>query len=222
MGGAIGLSGTNWSLDHKLGGGTLRTFQLGLYGRQDFGSAYVTAALAYGNFSVATDRSAGSDSLTANYGGWGLSGRAEAGYRLAANRIGLTPYAAVTVQNYFSPSYREVGGGYALNFASQSTADTTTELGLRLDAPIGDATLRMRAAWLRDHFTAATMNGSFADLAGSAFTVTGASRASDAALLLAGIDWRLASKLNLTTSLNGVLSSSQTSYGGMAKLRLSF
>jgi hypothetical protein len=57
MGGiTLGGAGTNWSLSQGLGSGNSDTFQIGLYGRTKFGSAYLMGALAFTNHWMTTDR----------------------------------------------------------------------------------------------------------------------------------------------------------------------
>ncbi|WP_163414096.1 autotransporter domain-containing protein, partial [Escherichia coli] len=48
VGFSLGGAGTNYGLANSLGKGSSDVFQAGVYGRHQFGAAYVAAALAYG------------------------------------------------------------------------------------------------------------------------------------------------------------------------------
>ena len=50
--------------------------------------------------------------------------------------IGITPYAALQVQDFHTPGYSETdltGGGFAQSYNSMSATDTRSELGARFD-----------------------------------------------------------------------------------------
>ena len=80
------------------------------------------------------------DQLTANFQGQSYAARGEAGYRYAVPLpgyiIGVTPYAALQVQDFHTPGYSETdltGGGFGLTYASVNATDTRSELGARFD-----------------------------------------------------------------------------------------
>lgn len=220
VGAAIGWVGSSWGLDAGLGGGTSQGLQLGLYSQHSIGAGYLNAGLGYGNFWLNTSRSDGAQTLTAQSTAWTLSGRVEGGYRFTTSkRSGLTPFTALVVQHYGSPQYSETGSPYALTYQSSAITDPTTELGLRFDANLDRTTLFFKAAWLHDFNPQASMTASFLNLQGSSFTVNGAARANDAALLSAGVDWAVNPKLALKAELNGALSAQQMGYGGALRLR---
>ena len=67
---AMGGAGVSFNTAQGLGSGHADLFQLGVYGRHDFGAAYIAGALAYGWQDVTTDRTvtvAGADHLRANF-----------------------------------------------------------------------------------------------------------------------------------------------------------
>ena len=161
LGFALAGGGTSWSLAQGLGTGRSDAFQAGLYGKSYFGPAYVSGALAFANHWFTTNRIALGDQLTANFTGQSYAARGEAGYRyglpITGVIVGITPYAALQVQDFHTPGYSETdltGGGFGLNYAATNATDTRSELGARSDnLQIVDGMpliLRGRLAWAHD------------------------------------------------------------------------
>ena len=182
---ALGGGGTNYSLANAMGAGRTDMFNAGVYGRQNFGAAYLSGAFAYGWHDVTTNRTvplAGVDMLQGRFQAETFSGRFEGGYRFATPFMGITPYAAAQVISVQLPNYSEVsqngGGLFALNYASQTATDTRTELGLRADKSFamadGVLTLRGRAAWAHDYDPNRAVTALFQALPGASFVVNGA------------------------------------------------
>ena len=161
-------------------------FQAGLYGKRYFGAAYVSAALAFANHWMSTDRFAfAGDHLAADFNAQSYGGRIEAGYRFAMPMVAVTPYAALQAQSFHTPSYSEAdltGAGFALAYNSRSARDTRSELGARFDhvAAVGAASLlllRGRLAWAHDWVSDPTLTAAFQALPGASFIVNGATPA---------------------------------------------
>jgi Autotransporter beta-domain len=124
---ALAGSGTNWGLAQGLGGGRSDAFQVGIYGKTNFGPAYVAAALAFTSNWFTTNRLALGDQLTAKFTGESFGGRLESGYRFvvpsSAGRFEISPYVALQAQSFHTPSYSEAdlsGGGLGLSFNSMN------------------------------------------------------------------------------------------------------
>jgi autotransporter-like protein len=124
---ALAGSGTNWGLAQGLGGGRSDAFQVGIYGKTNFGPAYVGAALAFTSNWFTTNRLALGDQLTAKFTGESFGGRLESGYRFvvpsSAGRFEISPYVALQAQSFHTPSYSEAdlsGGGLGLSFNSMN------------------------------------------------------------------------------------------------------
>ena len=96
LGFALAGGGTGWGLSQGLGGGRSDVFQAGLYGSQQLGPWYLSGAVAFANYWMATSRIVsipGTETLTANFIGQSWGGRAETGYKIAGAPFNLTPYA---------------------------------------------------------------------------------------------------------------------------------
>jgi uncharacterized protein with beta-barrel porin domain len=205
-----------------------------------FGNAYLSGAFAYGHHDLSLNRTvtigAVADRLSANADADHVAGRIEAGQRFQWwPNIGIAPYAAVEVQSLSTAAYgeRDRAGlaAFALNYAGNTTTDTTTEFGARFDSrpyavagPFGEAqlVLRGRAAWSHDFSPSRTALASFQSLPGANFTVTGAPAASDAALLSAGAELRLSKTMAIGAKFDGAFAGRSQNFAGTAVLRVNW
>ncbi|MEH2561426.1 autotransporter domain-containing protein [Bradyrhizobium sp. AZCC 2289] len=233
IGFAVAGGGTGFSLANSLGSGSADLFQAGVFGRQNFGPAYLSAALAYGWHDVTTNRTvtlAGLDQLQGRFRAETFSGRFEGGYRFATPVVGLTPYAAAQVISFNLPAYAEqavIGSPlFALNYAAQTTTATRTELGLRTDKSFAmqDAmlTLRGRAAWAHDYNPDRAVTALFQSLPGATFVVNGARGNPDAALVSAGAEMKWLNGFSLAATFEGEFSGNVTSYAGKGVAKYSW
>jgi autotransporter-associated beta strand protein len=226
IGFALAGGGTNYSLSDALGTGRSDLFQAGVFGRQNIGAAYLSAALGYGWHDVTTNRTVavpGGDVLQARFRAETFSGRFEGGYRFATPFAGITPYVAAQAISFNLPAYAEqvLGGAgvFALNYAAQTTTATRTELGLRSDKSFavqdGIFTLRGRAAWAHDYNNDRAVTAVFQALPGAAaFVVNGARANPDGALVSAGAEMKWLSGFSLAATFEGEFSGNTTSYAG--------
>ena len=228
VGFSLGGAGTNYGLANGLGKGSSDVFQAGVYGRHQFGAAYVAAALAYGWQDVTTDRTVlGVDRLRARFDAHALSGRLEGGYRFAWQSMGVTPYAAGQFTTFFLPGYAEqvVAGGntFALSYTSKDVTASRSELGVRTDKSfaLNDAllTLRGRAAWAHNFNTDRSVQAAFQTLPASGFVVNGATQARDAALVSAGAEMAWRNGFSLAANFDGEFSRNVESYAGKGTVR---
>lgn len=233
VGFSLGGGGLNYSLANAMGAGSADLFQAGVYGRHNFGPAYVAAALAYGWHDVTTNRTvalAGTDQLQGRFKADTFSARFEGGYRFTTPLIGITPYAAAQVTNFNLPNYSEVilngGGLFALNYASQSVTDPRSELGLRTDKSYamqnGVLTLRGRASWAHDYNPSRSVTALFQTLPGTSFVVNGARVDADSALVSASAEMKWLSGFSIAGTFDGEFSGNVTSYSGKGVFKYSW
>jgi uncharacterized protein with beta-barrel porin domain len=224
---ALAGGGTNFSVAAG-GSGRSDLFQAGSFIKHTAGSAYVSAAAAYGWFDVTTDRTvmiSGIDQLRARFSANTFSGRLEGGDRFVTpwfGGLGLTPYAAAQVTTTNLPGYAEtvVSGAntFALSYLTKNVAAPRTELGLRSDKSfaVNDAllTLRGRAAWAHDFNPDSTASATFQALPGASFVVNGAAAAHDAALTTASAEMKWPNGVTLAATFEGEFSAVTRSYAG--------
>jgi uncharacterized protein with beta-barrel porin domain len=225
---ALAGGGTNWGLAQGLGGGRSDAFQAGVYAATRAGPAYVAAALAFANHWITTDRYAfGGDHLDARFNGQDYAGRLEAGYRYAVMpMIGVTPYAALQVQDFHTPGYSETdltGGGFALNYNAMNATDTRSEFGARLDdmTMVGamPLSLRARAAWAHDWVSNPNLMPVFQALPGGSFIVNGATAPKNSALASAGAELHITSSWSFAAKFDGEFANGSQTYAGTGTLR---
>ena len=230
---ALAGGGTNWNLAQSLGSGRSNSFQAGVYGTTHFGPAYLSGALALANHWFTTNRIAMGDDLTANFQGQSYVARGEAGYRYAVPVtgyiIGVTPYAALQVQDFHTPSYSEAdlsGGGFGLTYASMNATDTRSELGTRFDnltvwngMPL---VLRGRLAWAHDWVSDPALGAVFQALPGSNFTVNGAAPPKNAALTTAGAELHLTANWTAMAKFDGEFGAGSQTYAGTGTVKYSW
>ena len=225
---AMAGGGTSFNVS-GLGGGRSDLFQAGGYVRHHVGSAYISAAAAYGWQDVTTERSllgGGPTQLRAQFNVNSWSGRVEAGsryaLRFAGPSAGITPYAAGQFTAYDAPAYAEqslAGAGlFALNYQSASNTAWRSELGLRADASwaVNDAlfTLRGRVAWAHNFHTDRSLVATFQSLPGASFVVHGAAPARDAALTTAAAEIKFSTGIAIAAIFEGEFSEVTRSYAG--------
>ena len=224
---ALAGGSTNFSVAAG-GSGRSDLFQAGSFIRHMAGSAYVSAAAAYGWHDVATDRTvtiSGIDQLRARLTANTFSGRLEGGDRLVTpwlGGLGLTPYAAAQVTTTRLPGYAEtvISGAntFALSYRANNATAPRTELGLRSDKSfaVNDAllTLRGRAAWAHDFNPGSAASATFQALPGASFVVNGAAAAHDAALTTASAEMKWLNGVSLAATFEGEFSAVTRSYAG--------
>ncbi|CCD92571.1 Outer membrane autotransporter barrel [Bradyrhizobium sp. ORS 375] len=224
---ALASGGSNFSMAAG-GSGRADMVQAGAFIKHMAGSAYLSAAAAYGRQDVTTDRTvtvSGLDQLRARFSANSFAGRLEGGSRFATTwlgGLGLTPYAAAQVTTTQLPGYAETvttgANSFALSYLGKAVTAPRTELGVRADKPfaVTDALLTLRggAAWVHDFnpFTAAS--ASFQALPGASFLVNGASGARDAVLTTVSAEMNWLKGLALAATFEGEFSAVTRSYAG--------
>ncbi len=223
---------TSFSVANQ-GSGTADLFQAGAFIRHGTGSAYLSAAAAYGWQNIRTDRlvsAVGTDRLRSDFNANAYSGRIEVGNRWALAEfggVGMTPYAAVQVTAFDLPAYAETSANgvsaFALNYAAKTAIDTRTELGLRSDKSfvVDNAilTLRGRAAWAHDVNADRNAQATFQTLPGASFVVNGAQASRNAALTSATAEMSFIGGWSVAATFDGEFSDTTRSYAGKGVVR---
>jgi uncharacterized protein with beta-barrel porin domain len=224
---ALGGGGTAWGLAGGLGTGRSDAFQTGVYTITRSGPAYISAALAFANHWMTTNRSAKGDGLTANFDAQSYGARVEGGYRYTVlPMLGVTPYAALQAQDFHTPSYSETdvtGGGFGLSYTATNATDVRTEFGARFDNPEVIAgmplLLRARVAWAHDFVSDPSLSAAFESLPGTNFVVNGAPLPQNSALMSAGAELFITPRLSLLTKFDGEFARGVQTYAGSGTLR---
>lgn len=228
LGFAVAGGGNSWNLSNGLGGGHSDTFQLGVFGSQAFGPAYISGAFAFAWHGMDTSRrlTVGPNStLTADFNSQSIGGRLEAGYRFDQQYFAVTPYAALQAQNLWLPAYSENGRKtFALSYDERQAQALRTELGAWFEKAFavpgtGTLALRSRVAWAHDEMSDPRVTATFQSLPGASFVVAGAAQPADSALLSLGAELRLAGNLTVGVKVDGQFADGARSYAGNVELR---
>ena len=223
----------NYGLD--LGGtGKGDTIQAGMYGAKRFGASYVAAALAAARHDLSTDRTIGfagiNDHLTADFIARSVGARIEAGHRFPWMSTGFTPYGALQAQRLRTPGYSErditgLVGGFALTYDPQTTRETRSEVGARLDSRLALQSdsiliLRARGAWAHELNVDRSIHAVFQSLPAAGFTVIGAEPARNAALVSGGAELKLANGVTIGGKFDGEFARTTRVWGGSGTIRV--
>jgi outer membrane autotransporter protein len=237
VGFALAGGSTNYGLSDGLGSGHSDMFQSAVYSLTRVDAAYVSAALAYAWHRVSTDRVltvAGLDHLTADFSADNVGGRIEGGYRFAIPGafylpgFGLTPYAALQMQAFRTPSYSEIAASgssiFALDYNAHTTTTIRTELGTWFDRSLlvddgAILALRTRTAWAHDNWSDPSITATFQSLPGSSFTVIGAAPVHDSLLASAVAEISFKNGISLAGKFDNELAQHSQTYAGTARLR---
>ena len=241
IGVAIGAARSDFDLDGGYGSGDNDILQASLYGRQDFGAAYLAGALAYSWNDVSTERFltvGGNDRFTADFNAYDIAARAEAGYRFALPEAGwmpgpagITPFVGVQVQSFHTPSYSETAdsgsSAFALNYDARTSTSVYTEVGAKFDKSIGldsgsIVNLRGKVAWAHDSNTDTFAEASFQSIADSGFIVQGADMAADSLLLSAGAEIAFVNGFAVLGKVDTALSGQAQTYEASARISYSW
>ena len=225
VGFALGAGGTSFDLGDDFGSGDSDTYHVAVHARSDFESAYLLGALAYGFSDVSTERTvtiAGTDRFASSFDAHNVAGHLETGYRIGW----LTPYAAVRGQAFMTPDYSErtVEGvsTFALDYEERTALSLRTELGIGVEQSLpvagGLLSLRARAAWAHEHGDDNEVDAAFQAIAGSNFTVRGATADRDSLLLSAGAEYGLDNGMYIAGSAGGRLAMNAQIYSGNVKV----
>lgn len=230
LGFALGGAGTSFAIDGGLGSGRTNMFNASIYGKRQWGPAYVAAALGYAWQDASTDRTvtiAGTDVLHASFHPQALTGRLETGRRYVMPAFGVTPYAALQTTTFFMPSYSESATSgsnqFALSYASKIITATRGELGARIDKAYavqgGVFTLKATTAWAHDWNTDRAATATFQALPGTSFTVNGARPSADAALLSLGGEMDWGTGWRVAANVDGEFARGSQSYAAKGALK---
>ena len=167
-----------------------------------------------------------SDYLTSAYDAGSFQVFGELGYKLSYGKAQFEPYAGLAYLRLKTHDFDEKGLTAAALSASSDTMDTSfSTLGLRAstDFFLGTVATTVRAdiAW-RHAYGDITPVSTASFVGSNAFTVSGLPIAKDAALIEAGLDFKLTDATTLGLSYNGQFASGAMQNGLNAKFSVGF
>jgi hypothetical protein len=223
----LGGSNGTWSVPQGLGSGRSDSLQVGVSGKTHYGRTYVSAALGFSNNWMTTDRFAAGDEITARFSQQTYSGRLEAGYRYVTRlAIAVTPYAALQVQDFYTPNFSETdlgGGANAFAYNARNSVDTRSELGARFDnmQSINGMPLQLsaRAAYAHDWITNPLVQGALESLPTAGLSVSPVIPPTDSALASASAELHITPAFSVGGQFYSASAANSQTFAGSASLR---
>lgn len=229
LGVLAGYSRTAIDVADRASSASVESWHLGLYGGTEWGNIALRVGAAHSWHDVSAARtvdfSGFSDSLDASYGAQTGQIFGELAYRLDIGAHRVEPFANMAYVHQSRGGFVEQGGEAALIASSASMDTGFVTMGLRTatDFDLGDVAVTAHATlgW-RHAFGDVTSNSTHAFAGGSPFTVAGAPIARDAAVVEAGLDFRLTAQSTLGLSYSGQLAGNANDHGFALTLGFSF
>jgi outer membrane autotransporter protein len=224
-----GFSQTKFS-NNERGSGSSTDYHLGVYAGGQWDALALRTGAAYTWHDISANRSVAfpgfADSLKAKYHAGTAQVFGEVGYGVQAGAVKLEPFANLAYVNLSTGGFTEQGGAAALSSKSSSTGTAFSTLGLHASTNVDfgggvQATAKGTLGW-RHAFGNTTPTSQMALSGGNAFTVAGVPVAKNAAVLDAGLDFKVGKNTTLGVSYNGQFGSGVRDNGVRANLQMKF
>ncbi|WP_176082997.1 autotransporter-associated beta strand repeat-containing protein [Martelella sp. HB161492] len=193
--------------------------------------AYGTAALGVGVDGVDTNRTVSlngvTDKLRGSYNATSVGGRAEGGFRIAADDFAVIPFAAASIAYTSAPGYHEKvssgTGTSALAYGGSDILRGTVEAGIGFDTAAGRVprsfSINGRASYLYRYGNASGATASFIALPGYGFTIASNAPTGSAVAANLGATVRISTQTDISFTAYGEWSPDYATLIASAKLR---
>ncbi|MDB5843859.1 MAG: outer rane autotransporter barrel domain protein [Polaromonas sp.] len=206
-GGLVGYSKAD--LDTSGLNATAKTdsYHVGVYGGNQWDNTALRVGASYSWNKLDTQRNVGftgfTDSLKSRYDASTTQIFGEIGQKMDMGSMALEPFAGLAYVNVDTKDVRENGGAAALRSGGGSIDSIFSTLGVRASTSLSESTkLRGTLGW-RHAFGNKTPTSSNAFATGQSFTVAGVPLAKNVAVVEAGVETQLQSKMTLGASYAG-------------------
>ncbi len=225
-----GYSRSSMDVAERNSSATSDNYHLGLYGGRRWGELALRAGTAYTAHSISTHRTpvfAGfSDNLKADYSAETLQAFGELGWRIKSGNTEFEPFAGLAHVNVASGGFVERGGPAALTGRNAHSGVTFSTLGLRASSDFslssGTAlTARGSLGW-RHAFGDTLADTGLSFGSGAPFVVYGVPIAKSAAVVEAGLDFKLSPLATLGVSYGGQFGSGLRDQSARVNFKVSF
>ncbi|MGV0760571.1 hypothetical protein V6768_14740 [Tistrella mobilis] len=230
VGGAFTYGKTSYDLDGLSASGTGKQYGVSVYGLRRFGEAYasVIGYAATGDTRYTRDlRFLGMPrAAVTRFDGTTLGARLEVGYALPlAAGLKITPFAAVEPTRLHLDEARDsFGNGGGVVYEASDTISMPMTLGFQIGGPVtfedgSRIEPFFRAGWKHEFRPERDITRHLAELPGIGFQDSDVEVPEDAAVLRAGVQYRLDEDFDLQLSVDSELSEERRSVGGTLSLR---
>ncbi|MDR2195736.1 MAG: autotransporter domain-containing protein, partial [Gallionellaceae bacterium] len=231
LGGLLGYSQSDLTVDARNSSGDTHDFHLGAYGGTHIGAINLRLGAAHTSHSISTKRAVAftgiTDRLTASYNARTTQVFGEAGYGVALSaQTSVEPFVNLAYVNHATDAFHERGGVAALaseKSDSHHTAFSTAGIRAETKLDLGGVTAKARgsAGW-HHAFGDTDMASTHAFSSGDVFTVYGVPVTRDALSLEAGLDFELSPNATAGISYNGLHGSDYSDNGVRAEIKVKF
>jgi fibronectin-binding autotransporter adhesin len=225
-----GYSRSAFDVTDRASSGSGDNYHIGAYAGSRFGDLALRTGISYSWHDVSTSRVVAFpgfvDSLKADYKAATTQLFAELGYRVKTERADLEPFVNLAHVNVSSDGFSERGGLAALTSSGDSSGTTFSTVGLRASTKVAmsggaDVTARGMLGWRHaSGNTAPTTTVAFAG--GLPFVIAGVPVARNAAVVEAGLDFRLTPAATLGVSYGGQFGSGLKDHSARVNLNVAF
>jgi outer membrane autotransporter protein len=235
--GRIGLMGgysrSTLNVGDRSSSASSDNYHVGLYGGSRWGDLALRSGLSYSWHDISTSRNVNfpgfSDQLAADYKANTTQAFAELGYRIKTEQADLEPYANIAHASLRTDGFTERGGPAALTGNGATQDVTFATLGLRAARKFsltggGSVTARGALGWrTASGDTTSTTHMSLVSPAGAAQgDITGAPIMRNAAVIEAGLDFRLSPTATLGLTYGGQFGSGSNEQSARVNLNVAF
>lgn len=234
MGGALGYTTGNISVDDRESKADVNNYSVTLFGGKSFqagmGMLNLLVGTAYTWHDIDTRRytsvSAASQKLAADYSANTAQLFTELGYAIPlSQRMSIEPFVGLAWGDLRIRGFSESGGSAALSGRSSNDEQTTSTLGVRTQTSIllgpVDGQLRATLGW-QHAYSDVIAHKVMAFEGSQAFTVAGAPIAGDAALVELGTDLALTPTISVGLDYSGQYGDGNRDHTGILTLRWNY
>ena len=229
IGVAFGFGAGHFRVGGGLGSGHVSYTEIAANAGYSEGPLYLTGVLGGAIGSGSTSRDVSLPGLAATASGHNSSsqmlGAGEAGYKILEGQgISLTPFAAINLTSQDQDAFTETGAGTMnLSVAAKSSSSSQGILGAHVGLDLGSSiSADLKAGWAHEFNTRRTISQSFAGIAGTGFTVAGASLPGDSMALGADIQVKLGEGSNAFVHYDGALGAGSSTQAFSMGLRFAW
>lgn len=241
LGGALGGSGTDFSVTGRASSGQASGFHAAVYGAFLSGANYLQSTTSFSDFSNTTNRNVGGfgggvgiANERASFGSTEIRERVEAGDSFSRDGgfgtpvMRLTPFAALEFAQLTTNGFSEyttngVANVYGLQSFGHTIADVPGFVGARIDGVTTFAGYALHpvfsVAYLHEFAPERNLTNGFLSLPGATFLVQGARVARNAAQTKLGAEATIGAHLSAFVNFDGEFSGVEQVYSGKGGLR---
>lgn len=229
VGALAGYSRGRYKVDDQNARSDTDDYHLGVYG----GTQWDRLALRLGGVYTWHDIDSGRDvnvvevggRMKADYRANTAQAFGELGYQMGGGTVSMEPFVNLAYVNLHTDGYTESGGLAALRSRGGDTSTTFSTLGLRASSRFGagpvEATVRGLVGWRRAYGDI-TPQAHVSFQGGDVFTVSGVPLGKDAAVIGAGLDLHVTSRVTASVAFNGQFGSGASDRSVSGSLRVVF